>query len=451
MALVLNAALLAVLLPWLRRQWREASTRSWRAVLLLGLGLRVLLGVARSWTPKLDADFMSGLARDVTVQLWNSPGKAWQTLTQAVTVIPIYDKPGGAHMYDTAYQGLSNTWFMIKLLAFLNLGSLETPGVNGLYLSLFAFAGCWVLVRKLAVLFPATPAGAGVVAFLLWPSAWFWGTGISKEAVLLGSGAWLTARVLGWLFGPPAQLKTGLQRTGWWLGTVALAFLHFKMRYFFALPLAGVLAGLAFGRLVEIGVGRKLPRWAQAVVLVGVLGGGVWVASQVSVAFRVNKFTNQVIRVYTFEVQHSAGKPHFEYPELRPTVESIAAHAPLAAANVLTRPWLGESRQPLYVAAGLENALLMSLLAVAFVAVARGRAGHLPFGVGLALAVFCLLLAVMMGLTTPNLGSLSRYRSGMLPFLVLLLLQHEYAAQWLGRVGLGSGLKDPETQKPPPF
>ena len=31
-------------------------------------------------------------------------------------------------------------------------------------------------------------------------------------------------------------------------------------------------------------------------------------------------------------------------------------HAPRAVANALTQPWLGQSRQPLYLAAGLENA-----------------------------------------------------------------------------------------------
>ena len=33
-----------------------------------------------------------------------------------------------------------------------------------------------------------------------------------------------------------------------------------------------------------------------------------------------------------------------------------------------------------------------------------------------------------MGITTPNLGSLHRYRSAMLPYLLLLLLQNDYAA-----------------------
>ena len=314
---------------------------------------------------------------------------------------------------------------------------MEIGGLNGLYLSVFAFVGCWLLARALAEALPQTPAAAGAVAFLWWPSVWFWATGISKEAVLLGSGAWLTARVLGLLYGAAPGPATVRSRLGWWLGTAALALLHFQMRYFFAVPLLGVLAGIALGRGVALlGWGRY--RWAQAAVLFAVLGAGVWLAPQLSVAFRANKFTNQVVRVYTFEVTHSVGKPHFEYPNLRPTLESIAAHAPLAAVNAVTRPWLGESWQPLYVAAALENAALLGLLAVALVAALRGCPGKLPFELGLGLVVLCLALAVLMGLTTPNLGSLHRYRSELLPFLVLLLLQNGSAAELLRRVGLGN-------------
>ncbi|MCC3152415.1 hypothetical protein Q3A66_05980 [Hymenobacter sp. BT770] len=438
LAILLNAGLLVVLVPWLRRQWHWAGTGWWRTVLVVGLGLRVLVGVARNWTPKLDAEFMSGISQQVTAQLWASPSTAVQTLTKAITIMHI-DTPGGG--YDAVYQNTSNTWFLIKLLALLNLGSLGAGWLNGLYLSVFAFVGCWKLVRALADVLPRTPAAAGVVGFLLWPSVWFWATGISKEAVLLGSGAWLTARVLKWLYSQKLEWRASAQQQIlWWLGTTLLALLHFQMRYFFALPLLGVMGGVALGHwLQRFGFARY--RWAQVAVLAAVLGAGVWLAPQFSIAFSINKFTYQVIRVYSFEVTHSVGRPHFEYPDLRPTIESIAAHAPLAAVNTVTRPWLGEAWQPLYIAAALENVALLVLLGMAAVATARGRAGHMPFELGLGLVIFCVVLAMLMGLTTPNFGSLNRYRSELLPFLLLLLLQNYYAAALLRRVGLGSGTR----------
>lgn len=432
-AIIFNIGLLALLLPWLRRQWQWAATRPWRTVLVLGLGLRVGIGLARYWSHQLDAIGMSSVSDAITNDiLWTDPAHAWRMLSGTVTEIPT-----GA-TYNAVFQNMSNTWFLIKVLFVLNFGSLTLGWLNTLYLSLFAFVGCWTLVRKLAQVLPNTPAGAGVIAFLMWPSIWFWTTGISKEAVLLGSGAWLTARVIDLLYSNSnvtVDSVHGRYGIGWWVGTFALALLHFQMRYFFAAPLLAVLCGVILGQWLQ----QYRPtrsRWLQLMALVAVLGAVVWVAPQLSVAFRMNKFTNQVVRVYEFEIAHTFGRPHFEYPNLRPTVESIVTYAPLAVVNALTRPWLGQSKQLLYLAAGLENAVILMLFALAIWAGLRGRIGKFPFGLSVGLSIFCLVLAFLIGLTTPNLGSLSRYRSDLLPFLLLLLLQNDYAAAALCYVRL---------------
>jgi hypothetical protein len=444
-ALIFNAALLYFLLPWLRRQWQWAATGPWRVLLVLGLGLRVGMGLARYFTHQLDAMGMSSVSDAITNDIfWVDPGHAWRMLTGSVTEILT------THTYNPVFQNLSNTWFLIKVLFVLNFGSLTVGWVNTVYLSLFAFVGSWTLVRKLAQVLPDTPAGAGAIAFLLWPSVCFWATGISKEAVLLGSGAWLTARVVGWLYAPAAESRApGRDQLWWWLGTLVLAFVHFQIRYFFAVPLLGAL----FGMMVSAWLYRLTrARWVPVVALAMLLAGAVWVAPQLSVAFRMNKFTNQVVRVYTFEIAHTEGRPHFEYPLLRPTIESIATYAPQAVVNALTRPWLGETRQPLYLAAGLENAALLLLSVLTVAAALQGLMGRLPFGLTVGLILFCLVLAFLIGLTTPNLGSLNRYRSGFLPYLLLLLMQNGYAARLLSYLRLdtrqGAAVKSPETRYP---
>ena len=117
---------------------------------------------------------------------------------------------------------------------------------------------------------------------MLWPSVWFWTAGISKEAVLLGSGAWLTARVIDGLYGAAGAAGIGPSRAGWWLGTAALALVHFEMRYFFAIPLLGVLAGVALAEALQRN-GRRHSRWVAAGAMAAVLGVGAWVATHLSV------------------------------------------------------------------------------------------------------------------------------------------------------------------------
>ncbi len=425
LALLLNATLLALLLPWLRRQWRAAG-RGGRAALAAGLGARLAVGLATGRHLVHDADYMSTHGRALTAQMWADPMAALHTLDGDVLSY------GG---YVLEFHGMSNTFFFVKTVAFLNLASLNTDWLNALYFAVFSFVGCWQLARAVGRALPGTPAGAALVAFVLWPSVLVWASGVTKEAVVLGSGAWLLALFIALFLGPPVSARG--PRWGKILLLLGLAVVHFKMRYFFAMPLLGALAalGVVLG-LQRLGWARR--RRVQLLVMAAVLGGGVWVASEVSVAFRLNKFTNQVLRIYGKNLSTSLDKPHFEYPHLQPTLGSIGRHAPLAVANALTRPWLGESRLAQYVAASLENLVLLGLLAVALLAAGRGRLGRLPFGLGVALVLHCVVLAVLLGLSSPNLGSLHRYRSGLLPYLLLLLLQNDYAARALQHLGLSN-------------
>ena len=55
----------------------------------------------------------------------------------------------------------------------------------------------------------------------------------------------------------------------------------------------------------------------------------------------------------------------------------------------------------------------------------------------LALLLYCLVLAGLIGLSTPNLGTLHRYRAVLLPWLLWLLLQHDGARRLLRRLKIG--------------
>ncbi|MBF9220725.1 hypothetical protein [Hymenobacter ruricola] len=435
-ALLLNGVLLAVLLPWVLRQWREAPTWA-RAMLAWGLGGRLLVGAWRGWRLADDADFISQQANSVTRMILAGPSHFWQAL--------FTDEVGWRHQIIT-YYGMSNTLFMAKILAWVNLASMNSGWLNGVYLSLFSFVGCWQLAKTCLKLFPATPPAAATVAFVAWPTVVFWAAGVAKEPLLLGSGTWLVALYLQLLYGPDSS--TTRARVATVVGLLVLAYVHFFMRYFFAAPLLGALVGLVVVRVFQQ-LGWARSRWAQVLVMVAVLAAGGWVATEVSVAFRLNKFTNQTMRIYAHSLEMSAAKAHIEYPALRPTAESFLRHSPEAALNAFTRPWLGESWQPLYVAAALENLVLVSLFATTFFAGWRRRWGHLPFGLVAALSIFCFVLAVLLGLSTPNFGSLNRYRSAVLPYLVFLLLQNDYAALALRRLGLERRSDDTLAESPP--
>lgn len=192
----------------------------------------------------------------------------------------------------------------------------------------------------------------------------YWSAGITKESLLLGSAAGLVTIALQWLYG---NKPFSWERV---LGFVVLAALQFKMRYFFAALLFAALAGLTVVRVAQqLGTARQ--RWLIVVLFAATIGLGTWAASEVSLVFRLNRITIQLLRNYVQLSNESEGRPRIVFQEFRPTTESALRNAPQAAWEALSRPWFWEGGM-LYKAAGLENLLLLAVLGVAVVATVRG-------------------------------------------------------------------------------
>lgn len=416
LALLLNAALFWMVAKWLRQLRQEPRVGGWvwptLALKLVATGISVLF-------ISEDALLFQLWAGRMAMQLWQQPAAWLHMLGQDAFYF------GRWHL---VYHGFSNTLFLMKLLSVLNLASGGWRWLNALYLSLFSFWGGWTLVRTVARLWPEARPGGVVIGFLLWPTVVYWTSGLTKESLLVGSGAALLAWVLRLCYAPGSVRG----HWGWWLLLPLLAWLHFKMRFFFAAVFLGALAGLGLIRVVQALGGAR--RWVlQLLLLLGLLSAGAWAASEVSPVFRLNKFTSQLQRNYSELLETSRSRPHIEYKTLTPTTESVLQNTPAAIANAVTRPWPWEGGG-LYVVAGLENVLLVGLLVLALAATGRGRGGQLPFAVVLVLLVYCLLLAALLGLSTPNMGTLNRYRVAFLPFLVLLLTQNHHFCSLLQRL-----------------
>jgi hypothetical protein len=416
LAIVLNAGLAVLLWRWLLPRLQEPGLGRW---LLPLLGFKLLAWAAASWHPSIDARHMQDFSKVFTLNLWENIG-VWANGMLGDEV--------HYQQYHLVYHGHSNTFFMAKVLSVLSLASCGSSWLNGLYLSMGCFVACWELARALAQAFPQAPAGAALVGFLAWPTVVFWSAGITKESLVLGSAAALLALLLGWLYSARPITVRGF------ILFLLLAVLHFKMRYFFAALLFGALSGLVVVRVAQLLV-TALRRETVILLFAATVSIGIWAGSEVSLVFRLNRITIQLARNYNELHRKSVGKPTITFSEFRPTPESVVHNAPQAMLEAISRPWFWEGGLA-YQAAGAENLLLLVAVAVAVVATLRGRAGKLPFALVLALAFYCVLLAALLGLSTPNLGTLSRYRAVLSPFILLLALQNDFAARWLRRLGL---------------
>jgi hypothetical protein len=137
-----------------------------------------------------------------------------------------------------------------------------------------------------------------------------------------------------------------------------------------------------------------------------------------------NFYPERILRVVIENNQafasHSDSGDLIHYGLLEATWASVILHSPWALISGLFRPFLWEANTLLKLVVALENSLILVLCLSSF-----GRFGDFLRSpnrlITLSVIVYVCLLCVFLALSTPNLGSLTRYKVGFLPFLVFLV------------------------------
>ncbi len=103
---------------------------------------------------------------------------------------------------------------------------------------------------------------------------------------------------------------------------------------------------------------------------------------------------------------------------LQPTLKSFLSEIPLAFFHTLFRPFLWEGKNPMFLLPAMENLLFTALLLLG-IFFRKKIANPEIFGFCL---TFSILLLIVIGISTPVLGALVRYRIIAQPFLLIALL-----------------------------
>jgi len=105
-------------------------------------------------------------------------------------------------------------------------------------------------------------------------------------------------------------------------------------------------------------------------------------------------------------------------------------NSPWALISGLFRPFVWEADNALKLIASLEN-LVVLILCVSSAPRARSFFQAPNKLSTLSVVVFSVLLCIFLALSTPNFGSLARYKVGFLPFFVFLLAYRNPAFDYL--------------------
>lgn len=289
---------------------------------------------------------------------------------------------------------------------------------DSLYAVCMAIAGA-SFVAKVAVYdvfkqqLPEAPQATLRFGCLLVPSSVLWSAGLMKEAIaMLGVSAILWGGytlIVRRRLSPLAVVAVGL-------GTLTTGL--FKG---YVLPVLGFAAGVWYlSRAVERRFGRS-PVRARYLIGAVVLAAATLLATSVALPqFAPGVLEEESRNAQQIGARISGGSNY----DLGGASASVGEKLPLAVATVFFRPMIFEANNPMIALNALEMAWITGLILIALFR--RPLSATLSQIVTTPALAFCLafvlIMAVGVGLTTTNLGTLSRYRMPLMGFYVILLV-----------------------------
>jgi hypothetical protein len=145
--------------------------------------------------------------------------------------------------------------------------------------------------------------------------------------------------------------------------------------------------------------------------------------------FYLDQFQEVIISNYNEFDALSDTKNLIHYYQWDGSVTSMLINSPWALLSGLFRPMIGEGQGFLGFAASLENFLLLILFVTSFLNLKKMFTSSHQI-ILLAVVSYCVVLCVFLALSTPNFGTLSRYRVGLLPFFVFLVAYRNPLVDW---------------------
>jgi hypothetical protein len=252
--------------------------------------------------------------------------------------------------------------------------------------------------------------GVVAVAFMFFPSVVFWSSGVIKES--LGFASLL---VIAGIFVKIVRDE----KPRWWEYVVAgvAVWLLWNLKYYWISVLLPVMGTSAIVHILNkrdvFSLHQSLGLW---LVIFVILCGG---ASLLHPNFHLARLFNVIVENNAAFSLTSGGHDLIQYDSLEPHLSSILKNAPLALMSGLFRPFPWEVDNVLKAEISLENFVLLFLVVTALPQLKNFFKAP-NWVLTLSVVIYVIVLDTFLALSTPNLGTLSRYKVGLLPFLFFI-------------------------------
>ncbi len=308
--------------------------------------------------------------------------------------------------YNDIMYGIPENANVSRIAAVFNLICSNSYLGISIIFSTFSFLGCWNIFKTFVKLMPGYERHFAFACLFL-PSLWFWGTGILKDPLCIYGLGIIVFNVF-------ASEKSKLRR-GIFILLGAFVLVNIK-----AYILYCVLASFAIAIAVKLFFDFNIIGKAAVIALFGFIG----IISFSPIAAFISTTLEQIVaqseyfmKAYANTADDGTGNVLLEFD---PSPGGLAILAGKGMVNVYLRPFPWELRKIIYALSILENLLLYILIfkKIKIVPIAISAKAILLryFALG-----FVLSIGFIIGVTTFNLGTISRYKVPGLLFLFSLV------------------------------
>jgi hypothetical protein len=308
--------------------------------------------------------------------------------------------------------------FFVKIVAFINLLTFNSLWLTALWFSLFSFLGFWYCANVLARLFPESKV-AIIFSFLVCPSTVFWSAGLLKESLLCSAicvcvGIFLSSKnsfftKISSLATPKIIIKA--------LIFFLCLYLILQIKYYYLAALLPTL--FAYTSILLLQKYWKISPFGQVFGFFVFFFFIAFLASFTHPNFHLNYFLIALSDSHE-EVMTTTDADNLIYlNDFQPSLWSLVLNIPNALFASLLEPLLWEvgGHLPKLLAAG-ENIFLYCI----FIFTAQiSLKWHKNSLLLLVCVVYIAILATLLAVSMPSIGTLVRYKVGFLPFWTYLL------------------------------
>ncbi len=322
-----------------------------------------------------------------------------------------------SHDYKAVLDQLSNTQprslFLVKVVSVFGLVANSNYWLTAFYFSIISFLSAWFLMTQFVASYPGTTRTA-IVSFLFFPSVVFWSSGITKECLAM-SALMLVAGV---------TLKYWRQNKLTWLQVLTLivsVYFLWNLKYYWA----ALFLPSAFSCVLVTEMRKRIPIITKPIlsitVFLIVFCSLVLLMSRLHPNFYLERLLDVIVDNYETYLPLSGANAAVHFTSLERNWTSIIVNSPWGLFSGLFRPFIFEVNSLFQFGIAIENLILLvlSLYNLRYLREAW-RSPHITQIIGILL--FIVLLSIFLTLSTPNFGTLSRYRIAFLPFFSYLLL-----------------------------